>query len=310
MTILGIDISHHQGTINWPTVARSDAGFALVKISEGASFTDPSGRSNLAAARTAGLIPGGYHFLRPGDGAAQCDRFLSLVGDPGGVLLAVDVETDDIAADPGVVREFLLRFAQRLPGRRALVYSNHGLYHAHPIADLGVAVAWHAGDRDGHYTAATGTLSDQWSRTTIAPTPFAGFTTFPLIQFTDHAIVPGAGSVDGSAWLATLAELASLAGGTDMPITTADVDLLLREPLQRHVDETHADVSDRLTVGEAIAGQTIASAALAAQSAANGAALSALSAKIDGITISSGGALDLDLLAAKVADLLAARLAS
>ncbi len=76
----GIDVSRHQGDIDWPTVARSDVAFAILKATEGGDHVDEMFDRNLAGARAAGLAVGVYHFFtlcRPG--AEQAANFLAAV---------------------------------------------------------------------------------------------------------------------------------------------------------------------------------------------------------------------------------------
>lgn len=80
-TTRGIDASHHQGVIDWPRVADAGIEFAYLKATEGSSFTDPRFADNWAAARAAGIRPGGYHYYTlcsPPE--AQADHFLATLG--------------------------------------------------------------------------------------------------------------------------------------------------------------------------------------------------------------------------------------
>lgn len=66
---LGIDVSNHQGIINWTTIKNDGITFAWAKATEGTSFTDsyfagPDG-FNAANARNAGVLIGAYDFARP-----------------------------------------------------------------------------------------------------------------------------------------------------------------------------------------------------------------------------------------------------
>ncbi|MFT3989422.1 GH25 family lysozyme [Aestuariivirga sp.] len=80
--VQGIDISHHQGQIDWRQAAGTpNLTFAIIKESEGGDFRDSDFEKNWKEAGEAGLIRGAYHFFsfcRPGDiqarnylGAAQ-----------------------------------------------------------------------------------------------------------------------------------------------------------------------------------------------------------------------------------------------
>src|SRR5215217_9613824 len=61
----GIDVSHWQGTINWPQVRSAGKEFAFVKATESTNYVDPTAAGNVANARAAGLLVGVYHFARP-----------------------------------------------------------------------------------------------------------------------------------------------------------------------------------------------------------------------------------------------------
>src|SRR5262245_52462151 len=76
----GIDVSHHQGVVDWGKVAKSDVVFAILKATEGGDYVDDTFARNLAGARAAGLVVGAYHFFtfcRPG--AKQAANFLRVV---------------------------------------------------------------------------------------------------------------------------------------------------------------------------------------------------------------------------------------
>ncbi|QIX28397.1 hypothetical protein ncot_18720 [Nocardioides sp. JQ2195] len=61
-TLQGIDVSHHQGAIDWDRVAGDGIDFAYLKATEGGGFTDDRFVSNASSAHRAGLRVGGYHY--------------------------------------------------------------------------------------------------------------------------------------------------------------------------------------------------------------------------------------------------------
>lgn len=61
----GIDVSHHQGTIDWPSVAVAKVRWAAIKVTEGTTFVDPQGFRNVSEAHKAGIATCGYHFAAP-----------------------------------------------------------------------------------------------------------------------------------------------------------------------------------------------------------------------------------------------------
>ena len=60
----GIDVSHHQGVIDWSQVAGSGQRFAIAKATEGRTFVDPNYAFNKTGAEMSGLVFGAYHFAR------------------------------------------------------------------------------------------------------------------------------------------------------------------------------------------------------------------------------------------------------
>ncbi|MFC7343341.1 GH25 family lysozyme [Saccharopolyspora griseoalba] len=76
----GIDVSNHNGPIDWKQVAASGKKFTFVLASDGIDFTSPTYDEQYHGAKDAGLIAGAYHFARPGDssGVDQANRFLDV----------------------------------------------------------------------------------------------------------------------------------------------------------------------------------------------------------------------------------------
>ncbi|WP_214475877.1 GH25 family lysozyme [Mesorhizobium sp. dw_380] len=78
--VRGIDVSHHQGEIDWRRVAADDVAFAVIKATEGGDHVDDAFARNLREARTAGLAVGAYHFFTfCRSGADQAKNFISVV---------------------------------------------------------------------------------------------------------------------------------------------------------------------------------------------------------------------------------------
>lgn len=66
----GLDLSHHQGLINWWKLRQTGRGpyplrFIFIKATEGGDFADKNYSSNLDSARSAGFMVGAYHFYNP-----------------------------------------------------------------------------------------------------------------------------------------------------------------------------------------------------------------------------------------------------
>ncbi|HVV64146.1 MAG TPA: GH25 family lysozyme [Rhizomicrobium sp.] len=91
----GIDVSHHQGTIDWARLPAQKVRFVYLKASEGADWIDPVFARNLAAAPSHRIALGAYHyFTLCASGAAQAANFLRAVSAVRALSLppAVDLE--------------------------------------------------------------------------------------------------------------------------------------------------------------------------------------------------------------------------
>lgn len=61
----GIDVSNHNGNINWKLVKDAGYSFAFIKSTEGCTFVDSFFKSNYVNSKANGIITGPYHFARP-----------------------------------------------------------------------------------------------------------------------------------------------------------------------------------------------------------------------------------------------------
>lgn len=85
----GIDVSHHQGVIDWSKLAASsDIKYAYIKATEGATHKDTRYHVNTREAREAGILVGSYHYFHP---HVAVDRQLSNFMD------MVDMSIQDLA---------------------------------------------------------------------------------------------------------------------------------------------------------------------------------------------------------------------
>jgi len=90
----GVDVSNHQGDIDWQAVADDNIGFAYIKATEGGDFTDDRFDDNWRAAGRAGLDRGAYHFFTLcRSGREQAAHFLAVAPpDPLALPPTVDLE--------------------------------------------------------------------------------------------------------------------------------------------------------------------------------------------------------------------------
>ena len=97
-TTFGIDVSYHNGTINWTSVKNAGVKFAIIRVSDGDVFQDPKFSSYWASAKQVGIIRGAYQFFRPSQNVtAQADKMIAAYGGsytPGDLPPVIDVEAD------------------------------------------------------------------------------------------------------------------------------------------------------------------------------------------------------------------------
>lgn len=135
-SILGLDVSHHQGVIDWAHIPTQRYTFVYMKATEGGDFGDKNFEQNWAQARKAGLRVGAYHFFtmcRPGDEQAQ--NFIDVVPmEPDSLPPVVDLEFVGNCSRRPTHSEFseeLRRYISRVSAIyevRPLLYTTYGFY--------------------------------------------------------------------------------------------------------------------------------------------------------------------------------------
>lgn len=128
--VTGIDISAHNGTVNFEQVAADSIDFVMIKATEGATFKDRAFADNYRRARKAGLKTGAYHFFRfDTPGHMQALNLLhSVRGRRLDMPLAIDVE-DWTNPDNQPVEAVLERLREmtdylQLHGYPLIIYTN------------------------------------------------------------------------------------------------------------------------------------------------------------------------------------------
>ncbi|MFF1685922.1 glycoside hydrolase family 25 protein [Streptomyces sp. NPDC058254] len=79
-TCRGIDVSAYQTPQNWAQHKAEGVVFAFAKASEGQRTHDPRFATHIKGIKSAGLVPGGYHFAWPNQSAVtEADNYISAV---------------------------------------------------------------------------------------------------------------------------------------------------------------------------------------------------------------------------------------
>jgi lysozyme len=142
----GVDVSHHQGRIEWDRVAADGISFAYLKATEGSTFTDPELTANWAGAEAAGLRVGAYHYFTlcssPGP---QADHFVAALGSVGADRRSLPpvVDLEFLGnCDPPPARDSMLAAARAFvdrveaaTGRQMVVYVHPDLEAAYSLVD-------------------------------------------------------------------------------------------------------------------------------------------------------------------------------
>ncbi len=184
----GIDVSHHQGPIDWRTVANAGKSFAFIRLSDGAAYRDPSFATNWAGAKAAGLTRGAYQFFRPTESpVAQADLLLSTMGrlQDGDLPPTLDVETlcaapatqcaggASAAATADAIGVWVDRVT-RATGMTPILYTSPGFWSQLPARSIEKqTIPWIA-----HWNVASPTVPGAWRR-------------WAFWQYSDKGQVPG-----------------------------------------------------------------------------------------------------------------------
>jgi lysozyme len=172
----GIDVSYHQGTIDWPQVAAAGKRFAFVRASAGTLTADTAYAANLSGARAAGLVVGSYHFANPdtapNDAANEASWFVRNATVASGDLVPVlDLEVSN-GLDPASLTTWAQTWLTQViaaTGVRPIIYTTPSFWWSSMadsswFADNGYQVLWIAHwTAQGQPTVPTGWWSDGWT---------------------------------------------------------------------------------------------------------------------------------------------------
>ncbi|MDN4085984.1 GH25 family lysozyme [Paenibacillus polymyxa] len=132
----GIDVSHHQGNIDFKKVAADGISFVFIKATQGRSFRSKTFLQFVKEAKAAGLMIGAYHYIddsatTPELARQEAANFAKAIKDAGGVSTfdlptVMDYESNKSGlsktAVTAVAKAFLEE-VERLTGVRPIVYT-------------------------------------------------------------------------------------------------------------------------------------------------------------------------------------------
>lgn len=130
----GIDISHHQGEVDWDTFFHNNDStirFIYCKVTEGELLKDRQWQNNHARLSKERIPHGGYHFFRPSiDPTIQAKHFLREYDYTKASLPpALDVEVEPLS-DAVLIEnmKIWLNIVEKATGKRPIIYTSYNFY--------------------------------------------------------------------------------------------------------------------------------------------------------------------------------------
>ncbi|WP_309121003.1 GH25 family lysozyme [Paenibacillus sp.] len=126
--IKGIDVSRHQGAIDWMAMRAAGVQFVYIKATEGVTYIDMKLKEHYSGARRAGLRIGFYHYARPyNDPRKEVENLLKATKDlPHDLPFALDIETNEGKYNREQITFFSKKWLEeieRLTGETPIVYT-------------------------------------------------------------------------------------------------------------------------------------------------------------------------------------------
>lgn len=133
--IKGIDVSHHQGDIDWKKVKKAEPklAFVYIKCTEGKSYVDPMFRKNAEEAEAVGYKVGAYHYFRMTSGSHE--QFYNFKAQMDSVHIdlipMVDVERSDGKPKKELQDSLkvLLDLLENAYGKKPMIYGTNRSYN-------------------------------------------------------------------------------------------------------------------------------------------------------------------------------------
>lgn len=148
--IRGIDVSEHQGDIDWERVSSGGSEFAFIKSTEGMDHKDGYFVRNWNGAAEAGITRGAYHFFTfRSPGIEQARNFIATVPVEEGCLPpTIDLEFGGNSRDIPAREEFqkeLRDFIDEIEkhyGRRPVLYVAYDSYESFIVGEFEDCAIW------------------------------------------------------------------------------------------------------------------------------------------------------------------------
>lgn len=124
----GIDVSSHNGNINWQEVKNSGVEVVIIKATEGVDFIDSMVNQHYTGASQVGFNIGFYHFMsEKTDPYRQAEDFYNCIKDKSyNVMPCLDIEVNNYGRSASQITDRCLEFINRfkeLSGQDVMIYT-------------------------------------------------------------------------------------------------------------------------------------------------------------------------------------------
>jgi len=194
----GIDVSHHNGSVDWGLVKAYGYSFVFIKATEGTTFEDSKFHYNYKGGRKNNLLTGYYHFARPyNNPIEEADFFIETISKYNGFKKEDLPPVLDIEVNEGLnkievskwVRIWINR-VKEIKGIQPILYTNLNFAREYLDESLSDISLWLA-----RYN-------------TYIPEDVSGWNKWTFLQYTSQGLVPGIyGHVDLNEFNGTEQEL-------------------------------------------------------------------------------------------------------
>lgn len=136
--VMGVDVSHYQGKIDWQKFEDQNVRFAFIKATEGSGHIDEFARNNIRSASETDIKISAYHFFSfDSPGETQAENFMSVV-EPNDIDMppVIDIEYygDKCNDQPDtheveVILKPLLEILENHYGEKPIIYTTLIVYN-------------------------------------------------------------------------------------------------------------------------------------------------------------------------------------
>ena len=234
MTILGVDVSHWQGVMDWDKAKAKGVQFAIIKAAEGTTWRDDQFNRNVWECKRLGIKWGAYFYFYPQyDAVAQANNFIdAMMGYAPDLGIWGDFEQPATGIDVGPRAQIFMNNIKTFYSAGIYTSPGYAKYTLKNAAWMKEFPLWIA---NYGYTDDAGVYHDA-----VAPSIPLPWTEAVIWQYSSKGVGYGSeGYIDLNKFMRPDSEWAAFSGVTDEPVVTPPIP----EPIPE-VKPTFADVPE------------------------------------------------------------------